>query len=92
MLLKHSVQQISILNALPPQLALLDKDGNVFAVNDSWKKYGKQNGIETGERWTHYNYINVSQNATGEDAYYGKRIARNIKKVMQVYKINKSNK
>lgn len=44
-----ATRQASILNSLPAHIALLDHDGVVLSVNDSWKKFLEQNGRTSHE-------------------------------------------
>ncbi len=79
---KANEQQTAILNALPPHIALLDNQGNIFEVNDSWLKFGRENGAKEGKSWIGQNYIEASENTEGTDRYYGNLIAENIKKII----------
>ena len=82
-LLIANEQQKAILNALPPHIALLNNNGNIFEVNDSWVKFGKENGAKEEEIWIGQNYIEVSENIEGIDRYYGNLITENIKKIIK---------
>ncbi|TWJ03497.1 PAS domain S-box-containing protein [Mucilaginibacter frigoritolerans] len=77
-LLKRS----SILNALPPQIALLDENGSIVDVNESWKKFGKQNGLQLNDYGIGSNYIAISDSANGGDELEGRNIAEGIKQVI----------
>ncbi len=79
---KANAQQAAILNALPPQIALLDSKGVIFAVNDAWKNFGIENGIGEGYVWIGQNYIEASENTTGGGSYYAKQIATSIKDII----------
>jgi PAS domain S-box-containing protein len=45
-LLKAREMQAAILNALPPLIALLNNEGKIIAVNDSWKKFIQENQLD----------------------------------------------
>lgn len=75
-------QQEAILDALPPHIALLDKNGTILSVNESWKKFGRENGVENETVWIGQNYIEVSERSTGEGADYGRDIAKSIRDVI----------
>lgn len=79
---KANDQQTAILNALPPHIALLDSKGNIFEVNESWIKFGRENGANREKSWIGQNYIDASENIKGTDRYYGNLIADNIKKII----------
>jgi len=74
--------QAAILNALPPNIALLDEQGKIIAVNESWKKFALQNNLGMPNYGIGYSYIAISEKATGVDKIDGDIIAQGISDVI----------
>ncbi|MFN8488696.1 MAG: PAS domain-containing protein [Caldilineaceae bacterium] len=58
----------AVLNSLPANIAVLDKEGLIVAVNDAWERFARENGatrvgMEVGE-----NYLAVCQRSIPEAA------------------------
>jgi PAS domain S-box-containing protein len=70
--------QSSILNSLPAQVALLDHEGKIVAVNQAWKDFGQVNNLNSKNHSVGDNYIKVSGKAIGPDKKSGKEIAKGI--------------
>lgn len=41
---QFAAQRAAVLDALPAQIALLDADGVIIAVNEAWRRFGRDNG------------------------------------------------
>lgn len=54
-----SARYAAILNALPANVALLDADGVVSAVNGAWQKFAAENGYLTGQDGLARNYLEI---------------------------------
>lgn len=74
--------QTGILNALPPLIALLNKDGKIIAVNDSWKKFTFENNLGIPHYGVGYNYLAICEKAVGIEKVYIDKVARGIKSVI----------
>ncbi|SEO41922.1 PAS domain S-box protein [Mucilaginibacter sp. OK283] len=74
--------QAAILDALPPQVALLDEHGCIVTVNKSWRNFAGQNNLPEASYSAGFNYLQVAGNATGLDNEQGSMIYRGIKDVM----------
>lgn len=74
--------QAAILNALPANIALLNEDGLVIAVNDSWKRFGEANGLKYPNHGIGRNYIDVAHAATGADKQEAENIVAGINDVI----------
>ncbi|MES2703356.1 MAG: PAS domain S-box protein [Bacteroidota bacterium] len=72
--------QTSILNALPAHIALLDKDGVIIEVNESWKRFGRENGLRSRDFCKGDNYLEIADNS-GDDGE-GKQAAAGIRAVI----------
>ncbi len=74
--------QASILDALPAKIALLNKHGIIVDVNESWVKYGYENGLGCASLGVGENYIGLLENMTDAAAETGRQLAGGIKKVI----------
>jgi PAS domain S-box-containing protein len=77
-----SDRQSAILNALPPNIVLLNETGKIIAVNESWKKFTLANNLGVPKYGIDYSYIAISEKATGVDEISGGKIARGIREVI----------
>lgn len=58
---------ISILNSMHQQIAVLDKQGVILAVNNAWIKFGKDNGLPIrNQHWLGFNYLDACKNDVGQ--------------------------
>lgn len=73
----------SILDALPANIALLDKDGVIIEVNQAWGRFAKENGSSSEHANIGDNYIEIAEKATGEGEEAGKQMAEGIRNVIQ---------
>jgi len=55
----------AVLSSHPAQIAVLDADGNIIAVNDAWTAFARANGGNDMTGGIGSNYLNVCQAATG---------------------------
>lgn len=67
----------SILHSLPGHLAVIDEDGRIVAVNESWRQFGAANGVPADHDWTQDNYFAVSL----QDKAHGVRAVAGIRAV-----------
>jgi PAS domain S-box-containing protein len=72
----------SILDALPANVALLDENGIIVEVNESWIRFGRENSLNDKHYCVGSNYIDVSDRTIGEDEETGKKIADGIRQVI----------
>lgn len=77
-----SERQADILNALPPNMVLLNETGKIVAINESWRKFTLANNLGIPRFGVGYSYIAISGKATGVDELSGKKIARGIRSVI----------
>jgi PAS domain S-box-containing protein len=82
--LRHSeaVKQVAILNALPAHIALLNTQGLIISVNESWRRFGCANvsqrpGYEIG-----LNYLEICDSARGDGASEAHQVAEGIRSVL----------
>jgi len=59
----------AILNSITAEIAVLDSDGVIIAVNEPWRRFALENGIEPGKPASYTevgaNYLSVCQDSTG---------------------------
>jgi PAS domain S-box-containing protein len=58
----------STLNALSAHVSIIDEQGNIIAVNESWRRFADQNGLKDNNYGVGSNYLEVCQSALNEDA------------------------
>ncbi|HEX3386629.1 MAG TPA: PAS domain S-box protein, partial [Mucilaginibacter sp.] len=78
-----SERQSGILNALPPNIVLLNEAGKIVAVNESWRNFTLANNLGVPRHGIGFSYMAISEKATGMDPASAKRIARGIKEVIE---------
>ncbi|MEN3943174.1 PAS domain S-box protein [Prosthecobacter sp. SYSU 5D2] len=74
--------QSSILDALPAHIALLDRRGIVLAVNESWRRFAADNGMQAQGYGVGMNYLEVSDHACGAHAEEAAETAEGIRRVL----------
>lgn len=73
---------ISVLDALPAHIALLDKDGFIRIVNESWRRFATANRLHNSDFLVGQNYLEVCEKADGDCAEEAKRAAQGIREVI----------
>ncbi|RZA01831.1 MAG: PAS domain-containing sensor histidine kinase [Sphingobacteriaceae bacterium] len=81
-LLEASATQAAILDALPPNIVLVNEKGKIIAVNESWKKFTLDNNLGVPQFGIGYNYLAIAETATGVDKPTNNKIARGLKDVI----------
>jgi PAS domain S-box-containing protein len=56
----------AILDALPAEVALLAKNGTIIAVNESWRRFARANGLQAADDGVGTNYFGICGAASGE--------------------------
>ena len=74
--------QISILNALPAHIALLDGTGVIVAVNDSWRRFAAANVLQSSDYLVGRNYLDLCEGVRGEGAEEASLVASGIRRVL----------
>jgi PAS domain S-box-containing protein len=80
---KISRTQIAILNALPAHIALIDSQGVILAVNESWRRYGARNGADLAKFGAGQNYLSICDSATGTATEEAGLVAAGIRSVLR---------
>ncbi len=73
----------AVLQALSANIAVLNRMGDIVAVNDSWKKFASDNGAQEGRTGVGMNYLKVCRTATGESGEIAARTADGIQAVLE---------
>jgi signal transduction histidine kinase len=72
----------AILNTLPANIALLDSQGFIIDINESWKKFAIENGYSKTDYGIGENYISISKQSFGEEQGDGMHVALGIQSVL----------
>lgn len=78
-----SDRQSDILNAMPPNMVLLNEAGKIVAVNDAWIRFTLANNLGVPRHGIGFSYLAISEKATGVDPVSEKQIARGIKEIIE---------
>lgn len=74
----------SVLDALPAQIAVLDADGRIIAVNAAWRRFADENGGDSAVReGVGLNYLRVCRDVIGEETEEAQRVADSITAVIE---------
>lgn len=78
----EAVKQAMILNALPAHIALLDNQGTIVSVNESWRRFAAENGCLAAEFGVGLNYVETCDHAVGIEAIEAQECAVGIRSVL----------
>ncbi len=81
-LLEASATQAAILDALPPDIVLVNEKGKIIAVNESWKKFTLANDLGVPQFGIGYSYLAIAEPITGVDKATNNKIAKGLKDVI----------
>jgi len=70
------------LNALSANVAVLDADGIVLAVNEAWRNFADENGMCSPSYGVGLNYLQICEQAAGESAREANLVAAGIRDVI----------
>jgi len=74
--------QSSILNALPANIALIDKQGVILSVNEQWRQFALDNALKASHLGVGQNYFQVCDNAIGNWSEKAKEVSLGIQRVL----------
>jgi len=74
----------SIQDAIPAEIALLDKESNIMTVNEAWKRFSRENAFAGFGYQIGVNYIKLCDKAKGQFSKEAVRVARGIEKVLRL--------
>ncbi len=75
--------QQSILNALPSHIALLDEKGVILAVNEAWRRFAEERGLQSPDAGLGMNYLDVCTRAGAHGAAEAAQTAEGIRQVLR---------
>ena len=75
-------QELSFLDELPEQTAIVDRSGAIVAVNNAWKRFAKDNGADLSKVSEGANYLHVCERATGEQSQYAQSFGEGLRSVL----------
>jgi PAS domain S-box-containing protein len=75
--------QTAILNALPAHVALIDPDGLILTVNQSWQRFATTNALMGADFGVGQNYLDVCQRARGDCAAEAHAAGIGVREVLQ---------
>jgi len=73
---------LRVLNSLSEQIAVLDLQGGIVAVNQSWLDFAEENGVDLSGQPTTQNYLNVCDDADGVCSEEAGAAAKGIRRVL----------
>ena len=71
-----------LLDSLPYRAVIIDQNGVIQRANTKWKKFARENDLSLDKCGIGVNYINVSEEAEGEDSENASRTAQGIRQVL----------
>ncbi|HZI31385.1 MAG TPA: PAS domain-containing protein, partial [Candidatus Binatia bacterium] len=74
--------QAAILNALPAHIALLDPNGVIVTVNESWQRFATNNLMPDADFGVGTNYLDVCERAQGGSAGDARSAAAGVRRVL----------
>ncbi|MEB0136495.1 histidine kinase [Actimicrobium sp. CCC2.4] len=76
-------QQVAILDAVPANIALIDLQGVLVSVNETWRRHAAQNGMaDEQDAGVGRNYLSVCDAPTGPGSIESRRIGAGIRAVL----------
>jgi PAS domain S-box-containing protein len=71
-----------ILDALPAHIALLDSQGFIVSVNESWRRFATENGYQNDGFGVGLNYLKICDESLGNQATEAQTCAAGIRSVL----------
>lgn len=78
----EAAKQAAILNALPANIALLDTQARIIAVNEAWRRFADSNGLRDANYGIGDNYLKICLRAQGDAATEADQVAAGISQVL----------
>ncbi|MDP3716909.1 MAG: PAS domain S-box protein [Acidobacteriota bacterium] len=77
-----AASQTAILDALPAHVALVDANGVILTVNESWRRFAAANLLQSPEFAVGQNYLAICEHASGDCAEESREAAAGIRRVL----------
>ncbi len=78
----EAAKQAAILNGLPAHIAMLDVQGVIVAVNESWRQFGDSHACQSPAHCVGLNYLEICDQAHGSDIASAHGAAQGIRSVL----------
>ena len=78
----EAAKQAAILNGLPAHIAMLDVQGVIVSVNESWRQFSDINACQSPGHCVGMNYLEICDHAHGNDTASAHEAARGIRSVL----------
>ena len=78
----EAAKQAAVLDALPANIAMLDVQGVIVSVNESWRRFGDRNVCQSPEHCVGTHYLEICDAAHGRDAAGAHEAAQGIRSVL----------
>jgi len=75
--------QRGILDALPAHVALLDGAGTIVAANETWRRFGRENLLQSADACVGLSYLDVCDRAAGASSQEAREVAAGIRAVLR---------
>ncbi|MCL4859464.1 MAG: PAS domain S-box protein [Caldilineaceae bacterium] len=72
----------STLDALTSHIAILDETGVILAVNEAWRRFGRDNGSQSGGNDVGANYLAITDAAASEETENAAEIAAALRNIV----------
>jgi DNA-binding CsgD family transcriptional regulator len=72
----------TIFDSLSANIAILDQKGVILATNRAWQQFAGDNNMKNNVDSVGYNYLEICETATGEDAEISRKAAEGIRSVI----------
>lgn len=81
---QHASELAAILDALPAEIALIDQGGIILMVNEAWRAFARQNGLNLSNFAVGSSYLAVcDERTTGGEAAGSEAAASGIRSVLE---------
>jgi diguanylate cyclase (GGDEF)-like protein/PAS domain S-box-containing protein len=75
-------QQAVIIDALPASIALLNAEGTILSVNESWRRFAQGNSFAERDHGIGCNYLDVCDGARGPESVEAAQAAAGLRSVL----------
>jgi two-component system nitrate/nitrite sensor histidine kinase NarX len=72
----------STVDSLSDNIAIVDEQGTILSVNESWRRFGEVNGLAWADSGVGRNYLAIADSATGELSGLAQEAAAGIRAVI----------
>ena len=79
---RDAIKQAAILDALPAHIALLDAQGVIISVNETWRRFPCVDAVQGPAGGIGLNYLEILESARGEGAHEVHHAAQRIRSVL----------